>query len=142
MYKLKTRPTTAQVAAFLGSVANEKRRADCDQVAGLMQAVTGEDPVMWGSSIIGFGRYHYKYASGHEGDFFLIGVSPRKQALTVYIMDGFDAHAELMEKLGKFRTGKSCLYVNTLEDIDFDVLEQIIKQSVETMRARYPARSE
>ena len=137
MYKLKTRPTSADVARFLESVEDAKRRDDCDQVAGLMQEITSEDPIMWGKSIIGFGNYHYKYASGHEGDFFVTGVSPRKQALTVYIMDGFDAHAERMEVLGKYKTGKSCLYVKKLEDIDLDVLRRIIEQSVATMRARY-----
>ena len=139
MYKLKTRPTTAHVAAFLESVADSKRRDDCDQVAGLMQEISGEDPVMWGSSIIGFGSYHYKYASGHEGDYFITGVSPRKQALTIYIMDGFGDHTELMGKLGKYKTGKSCLYVKKLEDIDLKALSRIIEQSVETMRSRYPA---
>lgn len=139
MYKLKTRPTTSKVEAFLASVSDEKRRTDCEQVAGLMQEVTGEDPVMWGASIIGFGSYHYKYASGHEGDFMITGVSPRKQALTVYIMEGFSQHAKLMERLGKYKTGKSCLYIKKLEDIDMDALKQLIETSVAAMKEKYPA---
>ena len=139
MYKLKTRPTTSNVEAFLASVSDEKRRTDCDQVAGLMQEITGEDPVMWGTSIIGFGSYHYKYASGHEGDFMITGVSPRKQALTVYIMEGFSQHSELMDSLGKYKTGKSCLYIKKLEDIDMDVLKQLIETSVAAMREKYPS---
>lgn len=138
MYKLKTQPTTGKVEAFLASVADEKRREDCEQVAGLMQEITGEDPVMWGTSIIGFGSYHYKYASGHEGDFMITGVSPRKQALTVYIMEGFSEHSHLMDSLGKYTTGKSCLYIKRLEDINMDVLKQLIETSVATMREKYP----
>ena len=139
MYKLKTRPTTSNVEAFLASVSDEKRRTDCDQVAGLMQEITGEDPVMWGTSIIGFGSYHYKYASGHEGDFMITGVSPRKQALTIYIMEGFSRHSELMDSLGKYKTGKSCLYIKKLEDIDMDVLKHLIETSVAAMREKYPS---
>ncbi len=139
MYKLKTRPTTTKVEAFVASVLDEKRRTDCEQVAGLMQEVTGEDPVMWGASIIGFGSYHYKYASGHEGDFMITGVSPRKQALTVYIMEGLSKHSDLMDRLGKYKTGKSCLYIKKLEDIDMDVLKQLIETSVATMRELYPS---
>ena len=139
MYKLKTQPTTSKVGKFLDSVADPLRRSDCQQVAGLMQAITGEDPVMWGSSIIGFGSYHFKYESGHEGDFMITGVSPRKQALTVYIMEGFGRHEGLMAKLGKYKTGKSCLYVKKLQDIDLQVLRRIIESSVEFMREKYPS---
>ena len=139
MYKLKTQPTTSKVGKFLASVDNPVRRSDCEQVAGLMQEITGEDPVMWGSSIIGFGSYHYKYDSGHEGDFMITGVSPRKQALTLYIMEGFGRHEDLMAKLGKYKIGKSCLYVKKLEDIDMDVLKRIVESSVEFMREKYPA---
>ena len=138
MYKLKTRPTTGKVEAFLASLADGKRRNDCEQVAGLMQEITGEDPVMWGTSIIGFGSYHYRYASGHEGDFMITGVSPRKQALTLYIMEGFSRHADRMSKLGTYKTGKSCLYIKKLEDIDMDVLKQMIESSVAFMKEKYP----
>jgi len=97
----------------------------------LMQRVTGEKPVMWGDSIIGFGSYHYKYASGREGDWFLTGFAPRKQNLTLYIMSGFELYDELLGKLGKYKTGKSCLYINKLEDVDQDVLLELVKQSAE-----------
>ena len=96
--------------------------------------VTGEEPVMWGSSIVGFGEYHYRYESGREGDFFLAGFSPRKANLVLYIMSGFPRHAELMERLGKHRTGKSCLYINKLEDVDLDVLRELVRRSVEHVR--------
>ena len=139
MYKLKTRPTTSEVSEFLESVENQVRRSDCEQVAGLMQEITGEDPVMWGSSIIGFGSYHYKYASGHEGDFMITGVSPRKQALTIYIMNGFSGSPELMDRLGKYKTGKSCLYVKKLDDINLDVLRELIEDSVAFMHEKYPS---
>jgi len=100
-----------------------------------MKKITGEEPVMWGSSIIGFGNYTYKYASGREGDWMLTGFSPRKQALTLYIMSGFDAYEGLLGKLGKFKTGKSCLYVKKMEDVDQDVLEELVKQSVDHMKS-------
>ena len=104
----------------------------------LMRETTGNRATMWGSSIVGFGKYHYKYESGREGDFFLTGFAPRKQALTIYIVNGFKPHANLMEKLGKFKTGKSCLYVKTLDDIDRSVLETLVQASVAYMRKKYP----
>lgn len=102
-----------------------------------MAEVTGEPPTLWGDSIIGFGSYHYVYGSGREGDWFLTGVSPRKRSLTVYIMAGFDRYDQLMEQLGKHRTGKSCLYINQLEDVDLDILRQLVRESVAHMRERY-----
>ena len=126
--------TDASVEAFLGAVENERRRSDARTVVAIMERVTGETPKMWGPSLIGFGRYHYRYASGREGDWFVTGVSPRKQALTVYIMPGFDAYPDLMGRLGKHRTGKSCLYINTLDDVDMAVLEDLIRLSVASMR--------
>lgn len=136
MDDLKTRENDGDVEAFLASVENEKRREDCRAVMDLMRDATGEAPRMWGDSIIGFGRYHYVYDSGREGDWFLTGVSPRKQSLSVYIMAGFDRHEGLMAKLGKHRTGKSCLYIDKLEDVDLAVLRELVSVSVRYMRAR------
>jgi hypothetical protein len=99
-----------------------------------MKEVTGEEPKMWGDSIVGFGAYHYKYASGREGDWFLAGFSPRQQNLTLYIMAGFDNYEALLNQLGKFKTGKSCLYVNKIADVNPDVLQELVKQSVAHMR--------
>lgn len=138
MSDLKTRPTDEAVDAFLDGIEDERKRADSRAIADLMADVTGEDPVMWGDSIVGFGSYHYKYESGREGDWFLTGFAPRKRALTLYIMAGFDAYDALLEKLGKYKTGKSCLYVNKLEDVDLDALRELIRRSVEHMRATNP----
>lgn len=138
MTDLKTIQNDASVEAFLNSVADDKKRQDSLAVLELMQQVTGLEPKMWGSSIVGFGRYHYKYASGHEGDTFLTGFSPRKQALTLYIMAGFTNYDALMNKLGKYKTGKSCLYVKKLEDIDLKTLRELVKQSFEHMARTNP----
>lgn len=127
----KTQPTDASVREFLDGVENETRRADAKQVLELMREVTGEEPRMWGPSIVGFGAYRYRYESGREGDWFLAGFSPRKSNLVVYIMSGFPRHAELMERLGKHRTGKSCLYINRLEDVDLNVLRELVRRSAE-----------
>ncbi|MCL4841235.1 MAG: DUF1801 domain-containing protein [Bryobacteraceae bacterium] len=134
MAELKTKQTEASVSAFLDAVENEQRRADCRTVLNLMRAVTGEEPKMWGPSMVGFGSYHYKYASGREGDWFVTGFSPRKQDLTLYIMAGFDRYDELMAKLGKYKTGKSCLYLKRLSDVDLGVLRELVTASVEAMR--------
>lgn len=133
MSDLKTKKNDADVEKFLDSVENDKRRKDSLVVLNLMREVTGEEASMWGSSIVGFGSYHYKYASGREGDWFLSGFSPRKQNLTVYIMDGFSNYDELLGRLGKHKTGKSCLYINKLEDIDQDVLRQLVMESLESV---------
>ena len=125
----KTQITNQSVEAFLNGVENEKRRNDSFKVLELMRQIMGHEPKMWGPSIIGFGTYHYKYASGREGDFLATGFSPRKTALTLYIMAGFSNYDELMGKLGKFKTGKSCLYVKNLEDINLQVLKKLIKSS-------------
>ncbi|MCB2206600.1 DUF1801 domain-containing protein [bacterium] len=137
MAEPKTKKNDASVAEFLVSVENEKRREDAKTVMQLMKRVTGSVPKMWGGSIIGFGSYHYVYASGREGDWPLVGLSPRKQALSLYIMAGFDRYGELLGKLGKFKTGKSCLYINKLEDIDPKVLEELIAESVEYMKSKF-----
>jgi len=131
MAQLKTQPTDQGVTDFINSVSHEKRREDSLKVLALMQEITGEEPIMWGSSIIGFGRYHYKYASGREGEWFLTGFAPRKQALTLYIMSGFSAYDELLGKLGKHSIGKACLYIKKLEDVDMDVLRELVENSVE-----------
>ncbi len=139
MATLKTRPTDASVDDFLAAVAHEKRRRDSLVVLDMMQRITRLDPVMWGANIVGFGKYHYKYESGREGDWFITGFSPRKQALTVYIMPGFDQYDDLMSRLGKYKTGVSCLYINKLEDIDLKVLEELTRHAFDRMRRKYGA---
>lgn len=139
MAENKTQPTDADVDAFIDAVENDRRRKDSRALLDLMRDVTGEEPVMWGSSIVGFGQYHYRYESGREGDWFLAGFSPRKSNLVVYVMSGFPRHAELMEKLGKHRTGSSCLYLNRLDDVDLDVLRELVRRSVEHVAASYDA---
>ncbi|MXY25114.1 MAG: DUF1801 domain-containing protein [Acidobacteria bacterium] len=129
MAELKTKKNKADVGAFLDAIENEKRRQDCRAVVDLMADATGEAPAMWGDSIIGFGSYHYQYATGREGDWMATGVSPRKQNLTVYIMTGFDRHDALMKRLGRYRTGRSCLYINKLEDVDLAVLRELVRES-------------
>ena len=137
MANLKTRPTNANVEDFLKNIENDQRRIDCFKLLEVCTAVTGEPPKMWGDSIIGFGQYHYKYKSGHEGDYFLTGFSPRKQNLTVYILAGFDKYQDLLNTLGKHKTSSSCLYLKKLEDVDKEVLKKLISQSVEDMKKRY-----
>lgn len=133
MAELKTRPEETGVAEFLASIADENRRRDCEAIADLMQDVTRAAPVMWGASIVGFGRYHYRYDSGREGDWMLVGFSPRKKDITLYLMAGFDRFPELMRRLGKHRTGKSCLYVKKLDDVDRTVLRELVQSSVDAM---------
>ena len=137
MSQRKTTQNESDVNAFLAAVENPRRRADAGQLLALMQEVTGEPPKMWGPSIVGFGKYHYRYASGREGDSLVVGFSPRKQNLVIYIMPGFSDYDELLGRLGKFRTGRSCLYVNKLDDVDLDLLEQLVRESVEEMKRRY-----
>jgi len=128
--ELKTKKNDGDVEQFLNSVKDKKRQEDARKVTKLMQEITGEKPVMWGSSIIGFGTYHYKSpATGREGDWMRIAVSPRKQSLTIYLLDGFSDYQKLLDKLGKHKTGKSCLYINKLEDVDISVLSKMIKKS-------------
>ncbi len=137
MAELKTKLTEESALAFLDQIENDQRRQDCLTVLELMKNVTGDEPRMWGESIVGFGSYHYRGKSGREGDWMLVGFSPRKQNLTLYIMAGFDGYDGLMSKLGKFKTGKSCLYINRLTDVDLQVLRELIKQSVDYMRLTY-----
>jgi hypothetical protein len=131
MAQLKTQKNDESVVDFLNSVEDERKRQDSFAILDMMSEATGEEPIMWGSSIVGFGSYHYKYASGREGDWFKTGFSPRKQSLTLYIMDGFSQHDDLLRQLGKYTTGKSCLYVKKLDDIDLPTLIKLVKQSVE-----------
>jgi hypothetical protein len=133
MSELKTQKNAASVEEFLNSVPDEKKREDSFAILKLMQEITGDEPAMWGTSIIGFGSYRYKYASGREGEWFLTGFSPRKQNLTLYIMSGFGNYDALLPGLGKYKTGKSCLYINKLEDVNPETLRELIKQSVDHM---------
>jgi hypothetical protein len=134
----KTKPTRASVNAFLAKVADETRRADCQVVLELMRDVTGEEPKMWGASIVGFGIYRYVYASGHSGEWPLAGFSPRKNDLTLYVMAGFDGAEELLARLGPHKTGKSCLYLKRLADVNLRVLRQLVRRSVAEMKRRHP----
>lgn len=139
MAELKTRPNDGDVVAFLNGVADERKRQDCFAVLALMRGVTGEEPKMWGDSIVGFGTYHYVYATGNSGDWPLTGFSPRAQNITLYIMAGFDRYDELMARLGKYKTGKSCLYIKRLVDVDLAALEELVAASVEEIRQSYPS---
>lgn len=139
MSELKTRKTGASVTAFLRSVEDPDRRRDCRRIAAMMRAATGARPAMWGPSMVGYGRYHYRYASGREGDWFECGYAPRAQNIVVYIMPGFGPFEPLMKRLGKYRTGKSCLYIKRLDDVDTDVLSKLIAESVVEIRRRYPS---
>lgn len=137
MSELKTRPTRKSVKKFIDMIENENQRKDCYVLLEVMQEITGEKPVLWGSSIIGFGRYHYQQRNGTKGTWPLTGFSPRKQNLTIYIMPGFNRCQKLLKKLGKHKHTVSCLYLKKLEDIDIAVLEKIISDSVSVMRERY-----
>lgn len=134
MAENKTKPTDADVVEFLDNVEDAGKRQDCFTVLKLMEEVTGEKATMWGSSIVGFGSYHYKYASGREGDSPLVGFSPRKQNLTLYVLTDFEGEDELMQKLGKYTTGKVCLYVKRLTDIDMGVLRELVEKCVEHVK--------
>lgn len=137
--ELKTKPTAASVADFIAAVEHPGRRADALTLCALMQEMSGEPPVLWGASIIGFGRYRYRYGSGHEGEAARIGFSPRKASLVLYIPPGFKARPDLLARLGKAKAGASCLYVNRLADVDPGALRDLLAWSLETMRERYPA---
>ncbi len=136
MAELKTKPTDQSVADFLNAIPDEQKRADAFAIVKLMKQVTRTEPVMWGS-IVGFGRYHYKYASGREGDSMLVGFSPRKQNLTLYLMLGAGNYSDLLKKLGKHKTGKGCLYINKLADVDIPTLKELMKQSVKRLKTMY-----
>ena len=136
MAEPKTKPTQESVSAFLDKVSDKSRRDDCLAVMDIMREVTKEEPAMWGPSIVGFGRYHYKYESGREGEWMITGFSPRKGDLTLYIMGGFESFPGLMKRLGKHKTGKSCLYIKKLADIDLKVLRDLVEKSVGKMASK------
>ena len=132
--ELKTKVNDASVTKFLDSVGDEQKRNDCFEILKMMKQITKAEPKMWGSSIVGFGSYHYKGKSGREGDWMLTGFSPRKQNLTLYLMAGFDTHAALLKKLGKFKTSMGCLYIKTLDDVDKKVLKELVQASVNRLK--------
>jgi hypothetical protein len=127
MAENKTKPTEASVEAFLAAVEPPERRADCQKVLAIMREITQQPPRMWGEAIVGFGDYHYKYATGREGDWFPVGFSPRKTSLTLYFNGGLEPHTERLARLGKHKTGRACLYINRLKDVDEGVLREIIQ---------------
>ena len=134
MAELKTKSTKRSVKDFVDAIKDEQRKKDCRTVSRIMKRITKANPKMWGPGIVGFGSYHYKYASGREGDWFLVGFAPRKQSLTLYIMSGFKKYSALLKKLGKHKIGVSCLYVKRLDDVDMDVLTELIEDSVAYVR--------
>ena len=134
MAELKTKPTKASVDAFLKRIEDDDRRKDCQTVARIMKKAVKAEPRMWGPSIVGFGAYHYKYASGREADWFLIGFAPRKADLTLYIMGGLDRFPAILARLGKYKAAKSCLYIKRLADVDRAVLEELVSASVTYMK--------
>ena len=136
MAEPKTKETQESVYAFLDKIPDKTRRKDCLAVVDIMRDLTKEEPKMWGSSIVGFGRYHYKYESGREGDSMITGFSPRKGDLTLYIMGGFDESLDLMKRLGKHKTGKSCLYIKALADVVLNVLRKLVANSVKLMASK------
>ena len=137
MAEAKTKPTKLSVSAFLKAVPDEQKREDAAKLIEIMRAATKQEPVMWGTSIIGFDTYRYKYESGREGDWPIVGLSPRKQNLTVYIMPGFSEFEDLLAKLGKHSTGASCLYIKRLSDVDLPTLKKIITRSVAAMKKKH-----
>lgn len=137
MADLKTQPTSSSPAAYIKTIEDYKQRSDCVALMGIMKEITGKQPKMWGTSIVGFGKYHYKYKSGRKGDWFITGFAPRRRNLTIYIMPGFSKYSGIMNKLGKYKLGVSCLYIKSLGDVDQDLLRELIKKSVDDMRAMY-----
>jgi hypothetical protein len=137
MAELKTKRTDASVTAYLNAIADKQKRADCKAVANMMRDATGSRARMWGGSIVGYGSYDYKYASGRKGNWPICGFSPRAQNISIYIMPGFSKFEKLMKKLGKYKTGKSCLYIKKLDDVDRQVLRDLITGSVKEMRRMY-----
>jgi hypothetical protein len=138
MAELKTKRTDESVEQFLNTVADPKRRQDCFTILEIMKQATGAEPKMWGSSIVGLGRYHYKYASGRENDWFQAGFSPRKDNLTLYLMSGYEQFGDLLKKLGKHKLGKGCLYIKKIDDIDLPTLKELVEQSVEHLKKTNP----
>ena len=137
-YELKTRETEVAVDDFIEAVPDPVRREDAKTLRAMMERISGYPAKMWGPTIVGFGRYRYRYDSGHEGEMARIGFSPRAKELVLYIVDDYSRHQALMDKLGKHRTGKCCLYVKRLSDIDQSVLEDLIREGLERAREKYP----
>ncbi len=127
---MKTKPTSSSVAAFLAKIPDPARRRDCKTLAAMMQRITGERPILWSTSIVGFGKYHYKYDTGREGEWFPVGFSPRKNDLTIYILAGLERYPDLLRRLGTCKTGRSCLYLKSLAGVDLKVLEQLVARGV------------
>jgi hypothetical protein len=142
MYEAKTKPTSASVAAYLDAIEDESRRKDCKELAKLMRSVTGCKAKLWGPSIVGFDQYHYKYASGHEGDACVVGFSSRKQDISVYMFAGYEGAEALLSTLGKHKLGKACLYIKRLSDIELPVLEKLLVRAVAEIKRRYPVKPE
>ena len=138
MAVLKTQPTSQSVSDFLSTVEDKKMRTECRVVSKMMREATGKRAKLWGTSIVGFGTYDYQYASGREGSWPIVGFSPRRQNLSIYIMPGFSKFDKLMGQLGKYKTGKSCLYIKTLDDVDQKKLKALINASVKLMKKMYP----
>jgi Domain of unknown function (DU1801) len=139
MAKIKTKATGESVAGYFAKIENDQRREDCEALARLLKKITRQQAKMWGPSMVGFGKYHYKYESGHEGDMCIAGFSSRKPDLTIYLFPVFPEKETLLKKLGKHKTGKSCLYIRKLEDVDTGVLEKLIAGSIAEVRRRYPS---
>lgn len=137
MAEPKTKPNEASVDEFIGSVRDDAKREDSARILEMMREATGEEPRMWGSSIVGFGQYRYRYASGREGDWMRIGFSPRKQSMTIYIMDGLGKYGDLLSRLGNHKTGKSCLYIKGLADVDEALLRELIAASLSHFEKKY-----
>lgn len=137
MAELKTKPTAESVSAFIEKISDKSRRDDCQAVIEIMKDVTKEEPEMWGPSIVGFGRYRYKNAGGRAREWMVTGFSPRKGDLTLYIMQGFESSPDLMKRLGKHKTGKSCLYIKNLADVDLNVLRELVEKSVKAFSASW-----
>ena len=133
----KTLPTEADVATFLSKVDNKRRQADAMVLLEMMRRITGQEPKMWGPTIVGFDSYHYKYESGREGDSFISGFSPRKANLAIYITPGFEVYGDLLDRLGKYKSTVSCLYINKLDDVDLEVLEELVGRAYSDMRDKY-----
>ncbi|WP_397535793.1 DUF1801 domain-containing protein [Roseateles sp.] len=138
MSEAKTRPTDTPLQSYLDSIADPQRRRDCVQLSELMQRLSGCPPVLWGSSIVGFGRYHYRYDSGRDGESCLVGFSARKDSISLYLLAGFEGAAGLLQQLGKHKTGKACLYIKRLANVQPAVLEQLIQSSIDETRRRWP----
>ena len=138
MTKNKTQPTAVLPEQYIQTVDHAVRRADAEKLLELFGEVTKLKPRMWGPSIIGYGRYHYKYESGREGEFLMTGFSPRKANLVMYIMPGYTDHSTFLDRIGKYKIGKSCLYINKLADVDIDVLKELITAGFDEMKTKYP----